>query len=206
MLISHRDDLTILGRDHEQVRNALDERSTLGHSRPGAILCQREDRDGLTGRRERVYPLVAVLKRQVDLGMPGDAAPSGEVQPDRPVGVAGTRRAVRAVRYPVRASAPVAPVVGVAVPRMIRRQLLGPRPAVFLVGLRLLPPPELREVQRLIFLYEPPLHFWRPLAEALGEVGGVHGSLPGSGQVAGFPSRTRSASSPCGPNASDHGP
>ena len=40
-------------------------------------------------------------------------------------------------------AAAVAPVVRVGMARMVRRELLGPRPAVFLVCLGLLPPAEL---------------------------------------------------------------
>ena len=53
MLVSHRDDLTVLGRDDEQVRDALDERGTLGHCGRWSVIGEREDRDRLTLCRER---------------------------------------------------------------------------------------------------------------------------------------------------------
>jgi len=184
VLVSHRDDLAVLGGDHVQLSEALDERSALGPGGPGAVLCQRKDRDRLPGGCEHVYPLVAILKRQVDQRVPGNATPAGQVKPDRPVWIAPAWRALGAVGYPVGAAAPVAPVVGLAVARVIRGQLLTARPAAFLVRFGFLPPAEAREVQGAEFLEEPGLHLGRPLVEAFGEVGGVHGSLPGSVQAA----------------------
>jgi hypothetical protein len=57
------------------------------------------------------------------------------------------------------------------VPFIIRGSLLGAGPAVFLVGLGLLPPAETREVQGLEILHETPLDLSRPLLITLGEVG-----------------------------------
>jgi hypothetical protein len=179
VLVSHRDDLTVVGPDLVEAGGALGERSALGPGGPGAILCQREDRDGFASGGEYVDPLVAVLKGQVDPRVPGDTSPACEVEPDRPFGVTRARGAFGAVRDAVGAAAAVAPVVRQDVARMIRRKLLAPRPAVFLVGLRLLPPAEAREVQGVVFLEEPLLDLGGPVLEALGEVGGVHGCLPG---------------------------
>ena len=178
MLVSHRNYLTVFGRDLVKVSNPLEERGTLRRGRRGPVIGEREHRDGLARRGEHVDPLVAVLKRQVDHRVASDTSPPGEVEPDHPIRVAGTRRAFRAVRDAVGASAAVTPVVRQDVTGVIRGVLLGPRPAVFLVGFRLLPPAELREVQGVIFLHEPPLDLGGPLLETLGEIGGVHRNLP----------------------------
>lgn len=155
MLVSHRDDLTVAGPDLVEAGDALEERSPPGHGRPGAFAGQREDRNRLTRRGEHVYPLVTVLKRQVDARMPGNATPRRKTKPGRPGGVARAWRALQAVRDAVRASAAVAPVVREAVARVIWRELFRAGPAVFLVALRLLPPPEPREVQGMPLFEEP---------------------------------------------------
>jgi len=175
MLVSHRDDLTIFGRDDEEIRDALDERSALGPGGPGAILCQRKHRNRLAPGGEHVDPLVAVLDRQVDQRMPGNAAATGQIEPNRPIGITWTWRAFGAVRDSVLAAAPVAPVIREAVPRVVRRSLLGPRPGVFLVGFRPFPPAQLREVQGMELFDEPLLHLAGPGVEPFGEVSGVHG-------------------------------
>lgn len=194
MLVSHRDDLTVLGRDDKEVCEALDERGTLGPGGPGAILCQREDRDGLTCGGEHVDALVAVLKRQVDAGMPGNTAAPGEVQPDCPFRVTGAWRAVRAVRDAVRAAATVTPVVRQAMPLIIWRSLLRARTAILTVRLGLLPPAQLREVQRMELFKKALLDTLRPGLEPLGKIRfGCHYAPTG------FPPRTRSVSSPTGP-------
>jgi hypothetical protein len=179
VLVSHRDYLTVVGPDLVEAGDALDERSALGHGGPGAFVGERQDRDRRGRRGEDIDPLMPVLKGQVDQRVPGDAAPAGQIEPDRPVGVTRARRAFGAVRDAVGASAAVAPVVRQDVTRMIGRVLLRARPAVFLVGLRLLPPAETREVQGLELFEEPLLHLRGPLLVAFGEVGGVHGCLPG---------------------------
>ncbi len=76
---------------------------------------------------------------------------------------------------------------------MIRRQLLGPRPAAFLVRLRLFPPAEFREVQGVQLFQVLLLNRPGPLLKPLREVGFAH--TPPSGQ-AGFPPRARSTRSP----------
>src|SRR5262249_22327547 len=78
------------------------------------------------------------------LGLPGSAR--RDDQPRGVIGVAGARGALSAVRDLVDAPAPVALPVRLAVTRMIRRQLLRARPAVFLVRLGFLPPARRREV------------------------------------------------------------
>jgi len=118
---------------------------------------------------------VAVLKRQVDPRVPGNAPSTGQIEPDRPIGITRARRAFGAVRDAVLAAAPVAPVIREAVPRVVRRSLLGPRPGVFLVGLRPFPPAQLREVQGMELFDEPLLHLTGPGVEPVGEVSGVHG-------------------------------
>jgi len=178
VLVSHRDYLAVAGRDLVEAGDALDERSALGPGGPGAILCQRKHRNRLAPGGEHVDPLVAVLERQVNQGMPGNASPTGQIEPDRPVGVPRARRAFGAVRDAVLAAAPVAPVVREAVPRVIRGALLRARAGVFLVGFRLLPPPELREVQGVELFDEPLLHLAGPRVEPVGEVSGVHDYPP----------------------------
>ena len=188
MLVSHRDDLTVFSRDSVKLGDSLDERSALGPGGPGAILCQRKNRDGLSHGGEYVYPLVAVLKRQVDEGVPRDAATTGQIQPNCPFRITGAWRAVRAVRDAVRAAAAVAAVVREAVPRIIWRSLLRAGPAVLVVSLRLLPPAELREVQGVKLLEEALLHPARPGLEPFGKVRfGCHGSLPATVPVASPP-------------------
>src|ERR1035441_3463597 len=94
MLVGHRDDLVVLGRHREQIGGALEERRPF---RPGgrrAAVSERQDRDGLALGREDVYPLVTVLNRQVDQGVPGDASAAREVEPDRPQGITRTWRAL----------------------------------------------------------------------------------------------------------------
>ena len=175
MLVSHRDYLAVAGRDLVEAGDALDERSALGPGGPGAILCQRKHRNRLAPGGEHVDPLVAVLERQVNQGMPGNASPTGQIEPNRPIGITWTWRTFGAVRDAVLAAATVAAVVREAMPRVVGRSLLGPRPGVFLVGLRPLPPAELRKVQRMKLFDEPLLHLAGPGVEPFGEVSGVHG-------------------------------
>jgi hypothetical protein len=94
VLVSHRNDLTVVGPDLVKAGDALDEWSALGPGGPGAVLCQREDRDGFTSGSKHVDPLVAILKRQVDPRVPGNTSPTGEVEPDRPLGITRTWRAL----------------------------------------------------------------------------------------------------------------
>lgn len=174
MLIGHRNDPPVVSRDHVKLSDALDERRTIRRGRLRAILSERQDRDRLALGRQDINALVAVLKRQVNEGVPGDASPAGEVQPDGPVGVTGARRADGTVRDAVGAAAPVAPVVRFGVPGMIRRKLLRARPAAFLVALRLLPPAELREVQVVEFFQVLGLDLAWPGLKSLGEVRFAH--------------------------------
>ena len=188
MLIRHRDDLAVVGGDLVQVSDALEERRSVRHNQAGAVLGQCEDRNRLPGCGERVDPLVAILKRQVDPRVPGNATPAGEHDPQEPVRVPGARRALRAVGDLVAAPAAVSLPVRVAVARVVRGKLLGPRAAVLAEGFRLLPPPQAREVQG-VQLSEPLLlNLTRPLRIALWELyasGGVRHTPPArSGCVA----------------------
>src|ERR1035441_7715053 len=80
------------------------------------------------------------------------------------------------------AAAVIALQVKFGVPGMVRRQLLPARPAVFLQGLGLLPPSELREVQSVIFGQETGLNLFRPRLKPFGEVRIGH-TPPGTGSV-----------------------
>jgi hypothetical protein len=184
VLVSHRDDLTVLGRDDVKLSDALDERGTLGRGGFRAIIRQRKHGNRLARRGEDVDPLVTILERQVDHRVPGNAAATCEVEPDHPVGVAGAWRALGAVRDAMGAPAAVAPVIGEAMPRVIWRSLLRTRTRIICIRLGLLPPAETGEVQGIQFLKELPLYLGRPGLEPFGEVGGVHGSLPRRNQAA----------------------
>ena len=170
MLIGHRDDLAVVGGDLVQVRGALEERGTLRRGQPRAVLGQRQDDDRLPGHGESVDALVTPLERQPYPRVPGNAASCRKHQPDRPLWVTGARGAFGAAGDLVDAPAPVAPHVRLAVTRVIRGQLLGARPGVFLVGFGLVPPAELREIQGVVFGQPPGLDLTGPVFVTLGEV------------------------------------
>lgn len=170
MLVSDSDDLAVVRGDLVEVRDPLEERRSVRRCRAGAVLSQRQDRDRLPGRSKDVNALVAALQRQPDARMPGDAPASGQHQPRRPLRVTRAWRTVRAVRDLVDAAAPVAAPVRVAMPRMVGRELLRARPGVLLVGLRLVPPAELRKIKSVIVAQPALLHRTRPGLETLWKV------------------------------------
>jgi hypothetical protein len=81
VLVSHRDDLAVISGDLVQVGHALDERCPVRRRGLRAVIGEREHRDGLALGREHVYPLVTILKRQVDERVPGYASPRCKHEP-----------------------------------------------------------------------------------------------------------------------------
>src|ERR1035441_5485280 len=92
------------------------------------------------------------------------------------------------------AAAMIALQVKLSMPRMVRGQLLWAWPAILFQRLRLLPPPELRKVQGVIFGQETSLNLFRPGFKAFGEVGIGHTRLPRRGQSSLLPSGSGSSS------------
>lgn len=61
MLISHRDDLSVISRDRVEIGDALEERRTLCRGRPRTVVGERQDRDRPALGRENIDALVAVF-------------------------------------------------------------------------------------------------------------------------------------------------
>ena len=178
MLVSHRDDLTVICGDFVQVSDTLEERRTVRHDGPRAVFGEREHRDRPSCCGEHVDALVAAFEWQPDQGVPGNATAPGHLEPNRPVWVAIARRAFGAVRDLVNTPAPVPAPVRFPVLRMIRGQLFRPGTRVLVVALWFLPPAELREVQGVDLSQPCRLDFLRPAREIVWEVKSLSGHTP----------------------------
>jgi hypothetical protein len=117
MLVSDGDNLPVICPDLIEICNALEERRTICHEQRGTAFSKRENGDRLTLTGENVNPFMAVLKRQVNPGMPGNTSSSCETDPFRPLTV--TAVAPAGIDFPRLRMGP-----GKMMPRVVWRELL----------------------------------------------------------------------------------
>jgi hypothetical protein len=94
-MLSDGDDLSVIRPDLEEIRDALQERCTLGRPRTRAALCQRQDGYLPPCRCQHVNALMPVFQGQVDSRMAGDAAPARHADPHVPVRAGAIRSMFR---------------------------------------------------------------------------------------------------------------